>query len=75
VWKNWVKSFSERKKDGSPAMRLGLTDHRLKVEEILKERLFPRRVGLPERWADYYWRRIPTRRIPRCSVHQKKFAG
>jgi hypothetical protein len=75
VWKNWVKSFSERKKDGSPAMRLGLTDHRFKVEEILKERLFPRRVELPERWADYYWRRVPTRRIPRCSVHQKKFAG
>ena len=39
------------------AMRLGLTDHRWTVEEVLKERLFPARVELPKRWADYYWRR------------------
>ena len=75
VWKNWIKSFSERKKDGSPAMRLGLTDHRWTVEEILKERIFPSRVDLPARWADYYWRRIRTRRIPNGRVHRKVFAA
>ena len=75
VWKNWIKSFSERKRDGSPAMRLGLTDHRWTVEEVLKERLFPSRIELPARWADYYWRRIRTRRIPNGRVHRKVFAA
>ena len=75
VWKNWIKSFSERKRDASPAMRLGISDHCLGVDEVLKERLFPNRVGLPKRWADYYWRRIPTRRLPRCRVHSRKLAA
>ena len=74
VWKNWIKFFSEQKKDGSPAMRLGLTDHRWTVEEVLQQRLFPSRADLPERWADYYWRRIRTRRIPNGRVHRKVFA-
>ena len=74
VWKNWIKSFSEQKKDGSPAMRLGIATKRLSVEEILKERLFPSRVELPERWADYYWRRIRTRRVPNGRRHRKVFA-
>ena len=74
VWRNWIKSFSERKKDASPAMRLGLTDHRWSVEEVLAERLFPKRVGLPPRWTDSYWRRIKTRRIANGRVHRKKFA-
>lgn len=75
LWKNWIKAFSERKKDGSPAMRLGLTDHRWTVEEVLKERLFPSRIDLPARWAEYYWRRIRTRRIPNGRVHRKVFAA
>ena len=75
VWKNWIKSFSERKKDASPAMRLGIADHRWSAEEVLRERLFPRRVNLPIRWADYYWRRIPTRRVPRGRLHQQKYAA
>jgi transposase-like protein len=75
VWKNWIKSFSERRKDGSPAMRLGITDHRWTVEEVLEDRLFPKRLQLPKRWSDYYWRRIPTRRIPRVRKHRRKFAS
>ena len=75
VWKNWIKSFSEQKRDGSPAMRLGLTDHRWTVEEVLGERLFPSRVPLPARWADYYWRRIRTRRVANGRRHAKRFAA
>ena len=75
VWKNWIKSFSERKKDASPAMRLGLSDHRWTVEELLKERFFPSRVELPDRWTDYYWRRIRTRRVPNGRIHDRKFAA
>ena len=74
VWRNWMKSFSERKQDASPAMRLNLVDQRITIEEVLKERLFPGRVGLPARWQDYYWKRIRTRMIPRGRVHAKRYA-
>jgi hypothetical protein len=56
-------------------MRLGLTDHRWSVAEVLRERLFPGRVGLPARWADYYWRRIKTRSITNGTVHRKRYAA
>jgi transposase-like protein len=75
VWRNLVKSFSERKRDGSPAMRLGLEERRWTVEEVLRERRFPARVGLPERWGQYYWRRTPTRRIARPAEHRCMYAA
>jgi transposase-like protein len=74
VWKNWIKSFSEQKKDASPAMRLGIADHRWTVEEVLARRLFPKRLDLPERWAEYYWRRITTRRLRNNRLHKPRFA-
>jgi hypothetical protein len=75
VWRNYMKWISERKKETSPAMRLGITDHLLGVDEVLDRRLFPTRVELPERWADYYWRRIVTRMIPNGTRHQKRYAA
>ncbi|HVP30370.1 MAG TPA: hypothetical protein VMW35_14540 [Myxococcota bacterium] len=69
VWRNTMKSFSERRQDASPAQRLGLLSRRLRVEDVLRERLFPTRIALPERWAAYYWRTIPTRRIPHATRH------
>lgn len=75
VWRNCVKSFSERKRDASPAMRLGLLERRLSVSEILERRLFPGRIRLPERWARYYWRQIPTRMLPRASTHRRVYAA
>jgi transposase-like protein len=74
VWRNWVKSFSERKRDASPAMRLGICDRRLKVPEILATRLFPTRAKLPERWERNYWGKVHTRMIPRGVEHRKVFA-
>jgi hypothetical protein len=75
VWRNFVKSFSERKRDASPAMRLGLSDHRWSVGEVLAERLFPERADLPERWADYYWKRVPTRALARLRSHTRRYAA
>jgi transposase-like protein len=74
AWRNYVKSFSERKRDATPAMRLGVCDHRWKVPEILAERLFPSRVRLPQRWEKYYWRKVATRMIPRGVEHRRVFA-
>lgn len=75
VWRNWIKPFSERRRDASPAQRLGLIDRRLTVEEVLAWRLFPSRIPLPERWADYYWRRVATRRIPNGQRHALRYAA
>ena len=75
VWRNWVKSFSERERGPTPAMRLGRASRRIEPEEILERRLFPSRIGLPERWQTYYWRTTPTRAIPNGRAHRLKYAA
>ena len=42
--------------------------------EILKQRLFPSRIPVPERWARYYFRQVRTRTIPAGSTHQRSYA-
>jgi hypothetical protein len=74
VWRNYVKAFSERRHDASPAMRLGLLERRWQVAELLAERQFPWRVRLPERWARYYWRNVRTRRYVRQHEHRCRYA-
>jgi hypothetical protein len=74
VWRNWMKSFSERKRDASPAMRLGIAAERLRLNALLEKRLFPAHDPLPERWQTYYRRQTPTRRIPRIAVHRLSYA-
>jgi len=75
VWRNTMKSFSERRQDATPAQRLGLLARKLDVADVLRERLFPSRIPLPPRWADYYWRRIPTRRIANPAMHRATYAA
>lgn len=75
VWRNWMKWFSERKRaKGTPAMRLGLVDRRLEVEDVLAQRLFPTRIELPEPWRQYYWRTVRTRALPRCREFHRRYA-
>jgi len=74
VWRNYMKSFSERKRDATPAQRLGILGRKLTVDEVLAVRLFPKRIGLPDRWALYYWRLTPTRRIPNGRRHTLRYA-
>ena len=75
VWRNYVKPFSERRRDATPAQRLGILGRKLTVDEVLAERLFPQRVGLPARWEPYYWRLTPTRRIPNGRRHALRYAA
>jgi transposase-like protein len=75
VWRNWVQPFSQRKGGASPAMRRGLASHLFEVAEVLKRRLFPSRIPLPKRWADYYWRVLPTRAIHNGAMHQLRYAA
>src|SRR5215831_276422 len=69
AWRNYVKWFSERRHEGTPAMRAGVCGHRFTVRQVLAERLFPGRIPLPEAWAEHYWGRVPTRRIAKSRRH------
>ena len=60
-WRNYSKQFSERARDGTPAMRLGLLDRPLTLEEALRDRRFATRVVVPELWRRYYDRAVHTR--------------
>ena len=75
VWRNYLKSFSERKRDATPAQRLGILGRKLSVDDVLTARLFPTRCALPERWAQYYWRHTTTRRIPNGRRHMLRYAA
>jgi hypothetical protein len=74
VWRNWMKAFSEKKRDATPAMRLGLSKRMLSPKDLLRRRLFPAHQPLPSRWQTHYWRQTPTRRIPNIAVHRRKYA-
>jgi transposase-like protein len=74
VWRNYLKSFSERRRDATPAQRLGLTTRRLSLDDVLAQRLFPSRIPLPERLARYYWRLTPTRGLANPRLHRLRFA-
>ncbi len=74
VWRNWIKWFSETKKEATPAMRLGLIRRPVQVEEVLEKRLFPTRIELPPPWSEYYWRTDRTRVMPRCAEHRRIYA-
>jgi transposase-like protein len=74
VWRNYVKHFSERRKKGSPAMRLGLADRILSWSELLAQRLFVTRMELPTPLDRYYWGRVPTRQIPNAREHRLRYA-
>ena len=75
TWRNYVKSFSERKRDATPAMRAGVCSRRWSLQGILAERRFPSRIELPERWVRYYWGLTPTRCLPRARAHTLRYAA
>ena len=74
VWRNFVKSSSERTRSAPPAVALGIVPERLSVDEILSQRLFPGRVGI-RGWVEAcYAGRIQTRCIARNRAHELRYA-
>ncbi len=74
VWKNYIKSLSENRRDAPPAKRLGLIQRALTVRQILMNRLFPDREAVSGWLEACYFGRIPTRAIDVCRVHRAKYA-
>ena len=74
TWRNWLKSWSEKKQDETPAQRLGLTDRKWTVVEVLAKRLFPKRVNLPKPQERFYRREVVTRELAPGCRHQLTYA-
>jgi hypothetical protein len=74
VFRNYVKHFSERRRDATPAQRLGLCSSPLRWEQILERRIFPTRIPMPEPLDRYYGGRIRTRQLPRARAHALRYA-
>lgn len=75
VWRNFMKAASEADPRGpTPAMRAGVAGDWVSPDELFHRRLFPTHVALPDRQADYYWRRVPTRVLPNGRTHRLKYA-
>jgi hypothetical protein len=74
VWRNFIKPFSEQHGGGTPAQRLGLFERALTLKEILGKRLFPSRIGMPERLMDYYRREVMTPALGRHRIHRLAYA-
>jgi len=75
VWRNFVKSSSERTRSAPPAVVLGIVPERLSVDEILSRRLFPGRVGIHGWVAQCYAGRIRTRCLARNRAHGLRYAA
>jgi len=75
VWRNYVKSWSERRRDPPPGLHLGCIPQRLTLATLLCRRLFPSRIPLPEPWRRQYLGRVVTRAIPNNRFHQLRYAA
>lgn len=74
VWRNYVKSVSERRRDAPPGVAVGAIRRALTVSEVLQLRRFPWRSELTGWLARCYFGRIPTRRLARRRTHQLTYA-
>ena len=75
AWHNLVKPFSERHDGGTPAMRLGTAERHYTVKELLKRRVFPGHVGLPQEYRAYHDGWVRTPRIANERQFASKLAG
>ena len=75
VWRNCMKRRREKVRGSpTPAMARGMCDRPLTVEDILAERIFPTKVKLPDRWAQYYRGEIETRGMANAMPRERKYA-
>ena len=74
VWRNFMKSRSENRRDEPPGVALGLVPTRLCTRDVLAARRFPWRQALGPWLERCYFARIPTRRLPRCRTHTLSYA-
>ena len=76
VWRNYLKSTSERRRDDPPGVAIGAIARRWSIGEVLAERRFPWREPRLRGWlARCYAGRVPTRCLPALREHSRKLAA
>ena len=75
IWRNCIKGRREKHRASpSPAMERGMLDRRLSVDDIFIERIFREHIELPERWSEYYDRKVSTRALGVNCEHSLSYA-
>ena len=75
VWRNYIKGRREKNRGSpTPAMERGMLDRHLTVDDVFSERIFRDHIALPERWAEYYDRKVKTRALERNCEHELSYA-
>jgi len=74
VWRNYVKWRWEKRSRKTPAMLKGILATRLRIGDILETRLFPSRIRLGRRWAEYYRRLVTTPVLGANRRHTLRYA-
>jgi transposase-like protein len=71
VWRNFVQRRSERRRrSGTPAMALGLSEEAWTWPRVFSRRLFPARTSTPSTWAFLYRRLWTTPLFDNNSTHR-----
>jgi transposase-like protein len=74
VWRNTINKRHEKGPPVTPAMLVGVQKRRLRVRDVLKERIFFGRVRMSERWKSYYRREVETRALAVNRRHTLSYA-
>jgi len=74
VWRNYLQSSSERKRDAPPGAKIGAIPTSLTLNDVLRARQFPWKTELSGWLRECYYGRIPTRRIPEAREHSLVYA-
>ena len=74
VWRNFMKSRSENRRDSPPGVGLGIVPRRLRTRDLLAHRRFPWRHVLGSWLECCYFARIPTRALACCRSHTLRYA-
>ena len=74
VWRNYMQSSSERKRDAPPGVKIGAISQAMSLNDVLRARRFPWRAELNGWLGECYYGRIPTRRIPNAREHRLVYA-
>ena len=74
VWRNFMRPFSVRRRDPTPAQRAGVMQTKMSVQELLSKRLFATQVRLPRGLVTYYERDVQTAALGGNSNHRLRYA-
>ena len=74
VWRNYVERRRERGPEETAAMLRGVLTKPITPAELLRFRLFPERIRLPDRWRQYYDRAVTSREFRTSRRHALHYA-